>query len=65
MGFAMKAAEYPFINRKNRRQAIQDLDQVKQLLQSGIVMWLAPEGTRSKDGKLGPFKKEVLLPLFK
>jgi len=57
MGSGMIAAEFPFIDRNNRRQAIKDLAVVKTLLQSGIVMWIAPEGTRSKDGHLGPFKK--------
>ncbi|WP_133128339.1 lysophospholipid acyltransferase family protein [Legionella nagasakiensis] len=57
MGKGMTAAEFPFIDRKNRRQAIQDLQAVRQLLESGIVMWIAPEGTRSKDGKLNAFKK--------
>ncbi|MDI9819197.1 MULTISPECIES: 1-acyl-sn-glycerol-3-phosphate acyltransferase [unclassified Legionella] len=57
MGKGMAAAEFPFIDRKHRRQAIKDLEAVRKLLQSGIVMWIAPEGTRSKDGKLAPFKK--------
>lgn len=57
MGKGMKAAEFPFIDRKNRKQAIQDLERVRDLLKSGIVMWIAPEGTRSKDGQLSTFKK--------
>lgn len=57
MGKGMTAAEFPFIDRKNRRQAIKDLQAVEQLLRSGIVIWIAPEGTRSKDGKMAPFKK--------
>ncbi len=57
MGKGMAAAEFPFIDRKNRHQAVKDLEAVRQLLASGIVMWIAPEGTRSKDGKLAPFKK--------
>lgn len=61
MGKGMTAAEFPFIDRKNRRQAIKDLEAVKQLLESGIVMWIAPEGTRSKDGKLAPFKKGAFI----
>lgn len=57
MGKGMEAAEFPFIDRKNKWQAIKDLEQVKQLLNSGVVMWIAPEGTRSIDGRLAPFKK--------
>ena len=61
MGKAMTAAEFPFIDRKNRYQAIKDLAYVQQLMESGIVMWVAPEGTRSKDGKLKPFKKGAFI----
>lgn len=61
MGKGMIAAEFPFIDRKNRHQAIQDLQKVKSLLQDGVIMWIAPEGTRSKDGHLGPFKKGAFI----
>lgn len=57
MGKAMEAAEFPFIDRKNKYQAIKDLAYAQKLMESGIVMWIAPEGTRSKDGRLAPFKK--------
>lgn len=57
MGRAMVAAEFPFVDRKNRHQSIQDLEKVRHLLSTGIVMWIAPEGTRSATGKLGAFKK--------
>ncbi len=61
VGKGMTAAEFPFIDRKNRRQAFKDLETVQELLNSGIVMWIAPEGTRSKDGKLAPFKKGAFI----
>ncbi|QBR85413.1 1-acyl-sn-glycerol-3-phosphate acyltransferase [Legionella israelensis] len=57
LGRAMKIAEFPFVDRKNRHQAIKDLAYMKKLMESGIVMWIAPEGTRSKDGKVAKFKK--------
>ncbi len=57
MGQGMKAAEFPLIDRKNRSQALKDLEALHKLLESGIVMWIAPEGTRSKDGKVAAFKK--------
>ena len=56
-GKASTAAEFPFIDRHNRKQAMEDLKQLEQLMQSGIVMWIYAEGTRSKDGKLQPLKK--------
>lgn len=57
MAQGMIAAEFPFIDRHNRSQAIKDLEFARKLLASGIVMWIAPEGTRSHDGKLASFKK--------
>lgn len=61
MGKGMTAAEFPFVDRKNRHQAMKDLAEVRKLLESGIVMWIAPEGTRSKNGKLAPFKKGAFI----
>lgn len=61
LGKGMSAAEFPFVDRRNRLQAIKDLEYVRQLMQSGIVIWIAPEGTRSKDGHLAPFKKGAFI----
>jgi 1-acyl-sn-glycerol-3-phosphate acyltransferase len=57
LGKAMQAAEFPFIDRRNRRQALADLATARRMMESGIVLWAAPEGTRSSDGRLLPFKK--------
>lgn len=56
-GQALQAAEFIAIDRKNRYQAIESLKQAAKLMQSGINVWIAPEGTRSRDGRLLPFKK--------
>lgn len=61
LGKGMTAAEFPFIDRKNRYQAIKDLACAQKLMESGIILWIAPEGTRSKDGSLKPFKKGAFI----
>ncbi len=57
MGKSMEVSGFPFVDRHNRQQAIQDMQKVREMLCDDIVMWLAPEGTRSKDGKLAKLKK--------
>jgi 1-acyl-sn-glycerol-3-phosphate acyltransferase len=57
LGAAMKAGEFPSIDRHHREQAMADLHKARQMMESGIVLWAAPEGTRSPDGNLLPFKK--------
>ncbi|MCC3264294.1 1-acyl-sn-glycerol-3-phosphate acyltransferase, partial [Paenibacillus polymyxa] len=34
-----------------------DLQRALQMMESGIVLWAAPDGTRSDDGRLLPYKK--------
>jgi 1-acyl-sn-glycerol-3-phosphate acyltransferase len=57
MGHGMRVSEFPSVDRKNRRQAIQDMKSLHRLLESGIVMWIAPEGSRPADGRVAAFKK--------
>jgi 1-acyl-sn-glycerol-3-phosphate acyltransferase len=56
-GPAMKAGGFIEIDRQNRERAIQSLEQARQIMESGVPVWMAPEGTRSLDGNLLPFKK--------
>lgn len=54
---AMRAAGFIEVRRQDRDQAIQSLNRAVETLKAGISVWIAPEGTRSKTGRLGPFKK--------
>lgn len=60
-GKAMLSADFPMIDRKNRRQSIKDLAHARELMKDGIFVWVAPEGTRSKTGELGEFKRGAFL----
>lgn len=55
-GSAMLASGFVRIDREKRESAVESLKQSGALLKSGTRVWIAPEGTRSKDNTLGPFK---------
>lgn len=57
MSGAMRAAGFVEVDRKNRRRAITTLKSARERLSDSVSIWIAPEGTRSVTGKLGPFKK--------
>ena len=46
-----------FIDRSSSAKAVEGLEPVTELLHSGVSVLVAPEGTRSRTGELGPFKK--------
>lgn len=56
-GSAIEKAEFVSIDRHNKEQAMKDLQDAKEKMLDGITLWMAPEGTRSKDGKLAKFKR--------
>jgi 1-acyl-sn-glycerol-3-phosphate acyltransferase len=56
-GPAMKKIGVVFVTRGDRHKAVHELEAAKARFQGGINLWIAPEGTRSRDGRLGPFKK--------
>jgi 1-acyl-sn-glycerol-3-phosphate acyltransferase len=56
-GYSLKVGEFISIDRVNRRQALLDLKAAKEKMANGVMQWIAPEGTRSRNGELGSFKK--------
>jgi len=55
-GPAMRRAGYIPINRANPRDAVRSLNEAAKKIQEGVSVIVFPEGTRSEDGKLLPFK---------
>jgi 1-acyl-sn-glycerol-3-phosphate acyltransferase len=53
---AMLASGYVPIHRGDHTKTLSDLRAAQKAIERGISIWIAPEGTRSPDGKLGEFK---------
>jgi 1-acyl-sn-glycerol-3-phosphate acyltransferase len=56
-GWAMAAGRFIFIDRKNPIAARRSIDRAAARIRDGSSVAIFPEGTRSRDGLLGPFKK--------
>lgn len=57
-GWAIFAFDVPTINRKNLDKAIASLERVAKIVtERSATVFISPEGTRSRDGNLGAFKK--------
>ena len=56
-GAAMKRAGYIPIDRFNRERAIASLNEAAETVRQGTSLMTFPEGTRSRDGTIKPFKK--------
>lgn len=57
VGKACEAAGHIFINRTNPVAAKHSLEKAEEQLVKGVSVVIFPEGTRTKTGKMGPFKK--------
>jgi 1-acyl-sn-glycerol-3-phosphate acyltransferase len=56
-GKGMTAGEFIAIDRRDFEQAKKDLAAARAKMEDGVVLWIAPEGTRSHTGRMGSFKK--------
>ncbi len=56
-GRGLRAAEFIEVDRRNPVAARKSIDHAAQLVNDGVSIYLAPEGTRSRDGRIGPLKK--------
>jgi 1-acyl-sn-glycerol-3-phosphate acyltransferase len=57
MGWAMKASGYIPVERSDRKKAYEAFNKTLEKLKEGSSIIIFPEGTRSEDGEIGPFKK--------
>jgi 1-acyl-sn-glycerol-3-phosphate acyltransferase len=56
-GHTMRAAGFISVNRSDRASAVESVRGAVSALHAGLGMLVFPEGTRSPDGRLLPFKK--------
>lgn len=57
VGWSMKAAGYISVDRSNKKKAYQSFVTTVEKIKQGYSVVIFPEGTRSEDGTIGPFKK--------
>jgi 1-acyl-sn-glycerol-3-phosphate acyltransferase len=56
-GYAMRRAGYICIDRSNQKSAFESLKKAAEIIRNGVSVMIFPEGTRTKDGNIGSFKK--------
>lgn len=57
VGTALVAGGHIFVDRTNPRAALKSMEAIKAQLKDGACTVIFPEGTRTKTGKMGPFKR--------
>ena len=57
LGWAMRAANYISIDRSGRRKALESIERAANKIKGGVSVVIFPEGTRSRDGSIQPFKR--------
>jgi 1-acyl-sn-glycerol-3-phosphate acyltransferase len=56
-GRGLRAAEFIEVDRSNHARALASIAHAARLVRDGVSIYLAPEGTRSRDGRIGKLKK--------
>jgi 1-acyl-sn-glycerol-3-phosphate acyltransferase len=57
IGWAMMATDMIFIDRRNKEKAIQSIQEAGEKIRKGKAVILFPDGTRTRNGDVLPFKK--------
>jgi 1-acyl-sn-glycerol-3-phosphate acyltransferase len=58
IGLAYSLSGHLLIDRSDRERSIRSMDAIAELVRlHAISVWILPEGTRTRDGRLQPFKK--------
>lgn len=57
LGFGSEKVGHIFLDRSNSKRALESLNEAKRRLVNGTSVVIFPEGTRSRTGELGPFKR--------
>lgn len=57
LGWAMAAARYISIDREGTRDTVKAMNEAAQKIRNGMSVVIFPEGSRSPDGSIQPFKK--------
>jgi len=61
LSLILRAAEYVPLERDNPKQSREGIERGARLIREGKSFFAFPEGTRSRDGTLGEFKKGVFI----
>src|SRR5690348_9495112 len=57
LGRAMRMGDLVAVDRRNREAAVNSMREAEEVMGRGLNMTVFPEGTRSRDGQMLPFKK--------
>lgn len=61
VGFACRAAGHIFIDRSNAMSAHRSIEQASRRLSGGVSVVMFPEGSRTRNGKIGRFRRGAFL----